>query len=38
VFKLKFGGGRSSYRAEPVLPGKLSRVALRRGMDAMAGP
>ena len=24
-----------SYRAEPVLPGRLSRSALRRGMDAM---
>jgi hypothetical protein len=27
-----------SYRAEPVLPGRIERSALRRGMDAMAGP
>jgi hypothetical protein len=38
VLTLKFGGGRVSYRAEPVLAGGLSRGALRRGMDAMVGP
>lgn len=29
--------GFSSYRAVPVMRGELSRAALRRGMDAMAG-
>jgi hypothetical protein len=38
VFALRFGGrkGADSYRAFPVLPGRLSIGALRRGMDAMA--
>jgi hypothetical protein len=27
-----------TYRAEPVLPDRLSRQPLRRGMDAMAAP
>jgi hypothetical protein len=27
---------RSSYRADPILPGELPNAALRRGMDAMA--
>jgi arylsulfotransferase ASST len=36
VLTLKFGGGRVSYRVDPVLAGRLSRAALRRGMDAMA--
>ena len=38
VFALRFGGekGADSYRAFPVLPGRLSINALRRGMDAMA--
>jgi hypothetical protein len=34
VLTLKFGSGRVSYRADPVLAGRLSRGALRRGMDA----
>jgi hypothetical protein len=36
VLVLRFSGGRHSYRIDPVLPGRLSRSALRRGMDAMA--
>ena len=27
-----------SYRAEPILPGRLTRSVLRRGMDAMVAP
>jgi hypothetical protein len=38
VLTLRFAGGRHSYRIDPVLPGRLSRSALRRGMDAMARP
>jgi hypothetical protein len=34
VFKLLFTQGLFSYRADPVLPGQLSRAALRAGMDA----
>jgi len=35
IFKLTFtDGGLFSYRANPVLPGQLSRSALRAGMDA----
>jgi hypothetical protein len=34
VFKLSFTQGLFSYRANPVLPGQLSRAALRAGMDA----
>jgi hypothetical protein len=34
VFKLSFTQGVFSYRAYPVLPGQLSRAALRAGMDA----
>lgn len=33
VFKLSFTQGLFSYRANPVLPGQLSRTALRAGMD-----
>ena len=33
VFKLSFTQGLFSYRADPVLPGQLSREALRAGMD-----
>jgi hypothetical protein len=36
VLTLRFSGGRHSYRIDPVLSGRLSRSALRRGMDAMA--
>jgi hypothetical protein len=36
VLQLRFSGGRHSYRIDPVLSGRLSRSALRRGMDAMA--
>ncbi|HEY0630933.1 MAG TPA: aryl-sulfate sulfotransferase [Thermoleophilaceae bacterium] len=38
LFALRFGGhkGADSYRAVPVLPGQLSRRALRAGMDKMA--
>jgi uncharacterized protein YndB with AHSA1/START domain len=37
VFTLEFDDpAEMSYRAEPVLPGRLARSALRRGMDAMA--
>ena len=38
VYALRFGGrrGADSYRAFPVLPGRLSIGALRRGMDRMA--
>jgi hypothetical protein len=38
VLTIHFGGGFFSYRAEPVLAGRLSRTALRRGMDAMVAP
>jgi hypothetical protein len=38
IFALRFAGARSTYRAEPVLPGTLPRSALRRGMDAMVAP
>jgi arylsulfotransferase ASST len=34
VFSLTFDAGLFSYRAHPVLPGLLSRAALRAGMDA----
>lgn len=34
VFKLSFTQGLFPYRANPVLPGQLSRAALRAGMDA----
>ena len=37
VLTLRFSGGGHSYRIDPVLPGRLSRSALRRGMDAIAG-
>ena len=37
VFRLKFRGV-YSYRVDPVLPGRLSRGALRRGMDRMHRP
>jgi hypothetical protein len=37
VFAIKFQEDTSTYRAEPVLPGRLERSPLRRGMDAMAG-
>jgi VCBS repeat-containing protein len=33
-FKLTFGNGIFSYRANPVLPGVLSATSLRTGMDA----
>ena len=36
VLTLRFSGGRHSYRIDPVLAGRLSPSALRRGMDAMA--
>jgi hypothetical protein len=38
VYALRFGGrsGADSYRAFPVMPGRLSLRALRRGMDRMA--
>jgi Arylsulfotransferase (ASST) len=36
VLTLKFGGGRVSYRADPVLAGRTSRSALRAGMNAIA--
>ena len=36
VLTLEFAPGISSYRAEPILPGRVSLEALRRGMDAMA--
>ena len=35
VFGLHLGGELYSYRAEPVLPGRLSARKLRAGMDAM---
>ena len=35
VLTLHFRSGRVSYRLAPVLAGRLSRGALRRGMDAM---
>jgi hypothetical protein len=39
VYSLQFGGTHAShsYRAEPVMPGRLSARALIAGMDAMAG-
>ena len=38
VFTLQFESDiMMSYRAEPILPGRLSRSALRLGMDAMGG-
>jgi hypothetical protein len=37
VFRLGFGGV-YSYRADPIEPGRLSRAALRRGMDRMRPP
>jgi len=38
LYALRFGGhhGADSYRAFPVMPGRLSIGALRRGMDRMA--
>jgi hypothetical protein len=38
LFALHFGGrkGADSYRAFPIMPGRLSRRELRRGMDRMA--
>jgi hypothetical protein len=38
VYALRFGGrtGADSYRAFPVMPGRLTIGALRRGMDRMA--
>jgi hypothetical protein len=36
VLLIRLGKSGSSYRAEAVAPGVLSRSALRRGMDAMA--
>jgi hypothetical protein len=38
LFALRFGGhkGADSYRAVPVMPGRLSIGALRAGMDKMA--
>jgi hypothetical protein len=35
VLALEFQRRTASYRAEPVLPGRLERSTLRRGMDAM---
>jgi hypothetical protein len=37
VLAIRFQDKVASYRAEPVLPGRLERSTLRRGMDAMAG-
>jgi hypothetical protein len=37
VLAIRFDEDVSTYRAEPVLPGRLERSPLRRGMDAMAG-
>ena len=34
VFKLTFGDNLFSYRADPIVPGRLARSALRAGMDA----
>lgn len=34
-FRITFENGVQSYRAQPLLPGALSRSALRAGMDAM---
>jgi hypothetical protein len=36
VLTITLGGDLRSYRTFPVLPGELSRAALRRGMDAQA--
>ena len=35
VFRIVFPAGVSSYRANPIEPGRLSRAALRAGMDVM---
>jgi hypothetical protein len=35
VLSIRFVGRYASYRAIPVLPGRLSRAALSRGMDAL---
>jgi hypothetical protein len=35
VFRLDFSAGQYSYRADPVLPGTVTRSALRAGMDSM---
>jgi hypothetical protein len=35
VFRLSFAGGVNGYRVEPVVPGRVSRAALRAGMDRM---
>jgi hypothetical protein len=37
VFAIRFEEDIATYRAEPVLPGRLERSPMRRGMDAMAG-
>ena len=36
VLTIEFADHLASYRAVPILPGQLSRAALRRGMDAMS--
>jgi hypothetical protein len=36
LLTIHFANRLSSYRAVPIMPGRLSRVALRRGMNAMA--
>jgi hypothetical protein len=36
LLTIQFANRLSSYRAIPIMPGRLSRVALRRGMNAMA--
>ena len=38
VLTLRFRAGRVSYRVDPVLAGRLSRTALRQGMDAGVAP
>ncbi len=35
IFELNLGSDVFSYRADPILPGRLDRAALRAGMDAM---
>jgi hypothetical protein len=35
LLRLNFPGGVFSYRADPILPGRLRATALRRGMNAM---
>jgi hypothetical protein len=36
LLTIHFANRLSSYRAVPIMPGRLSRVGLRRGMNAMA--